>query len=123
MSQSNLGNGRDTNGRFAEGNPGGPGRPRRAVEADYLAALGDAVPIDRWRKIVERAVTDAEQGDAKAREWLSRYVTGGMPAGLTSLAAYEAAGGIDHEIEKRANEIKRRAEQIDFFDLGGWMKK
>jgi hypothetical protein len=98
--------------------PDGP-----AGEADYLAAFGDAVPLDRWRAIVERAVTDAEQGDAKAREWLSRYVTGGMPNGLTDLAAYEAAGGIDHEIEERAHEIKRRAEHIGFFDLGGWMKK
>jgi hypothetical protein len=116
-------NGRTTNGRFAVGNPGGPGRPRRAVEADYLAALGDAVPLDRWKAIVERAVTDAEQGDAKAREWLSRYVTGGMPTGLTSLAAYEAADGIDHEIEKRAHEIKRRAEEFDQFELGGWSRK
>jgi hypothetical protein len=50
-------------------------------------------------------------------------VTGGIPNGLTSLAAYEAAGGIDHEIEKEAKEIKERAEQIDFVDLGGWMRK
>jgi hypothetical protein len=40
-----------------------------------------------------------------------------------SFAAYEAAGGIDHEVERRAGEIKRRAEEIDFFDLGGWMRK
>jgi hypothetical protein len=59
----------------------------------------------------------------KAREWLSRYATGGMPNGLTSLAAYEAAGGIDHEIEKQAHEIKREAEEIDYFELGGWMRK
>jgi hypothetical protein len=93
------------------------------VEADYLAALGDAVPIERWRRIVERAVTDAEEGNARAREWLSQYVTGGMLTGLTSLATYEAAGGMDHEIERRAKEIKERAEAIDYFDLGGWMRK
>jgi hypothetical protein len=93
------------------------------VEADYLAALGDAVPLDRWRAIVERAVTDAENGDAKAREWVSRYVTGGVPNGLTDLAAYEAAGGINHEIDERAEEIKDRAEKIGFYKLGGWMKK
>jgi hypothetical protein len=29
------------NGRFLPGYPGGPGRPRRAIEADYLAALLD----------------------------------------------------------------------------------
>jgi hypothetical protein len=44
---------RDDNGRFAKGNPGGPGRPRRAVEADYLAALSQAVPLEKWRDIVE----------------------------------------------------------------------
>ncbi len=31
----------DMNGRFIPGNSGGPGRPRRAVELDYLAVLGD----------------------------------------------------------------------------------
>ena len=70
-----------------------------------------------------RAVTDAELGDAKAREWLSRYVTGGVPSRLTDLAAYEAAGGIDHEIEHQAHEIKQRAKRIEYFDLGGWMKR
>jgi len=27
------------------------------VEADYLVILGDAVTRDRWRKIVERAIS------------------------------------------------------------------
>jgi hypothetical protein len=68
-------------------------------------------------------VTDAEQGDVRTREWLSRYVTGGIPNGSTSLAAYEAAGGVDHLIEKEAKDMKERAEHIDYFDLGGWMRK
>jgi len=55
--------GRTDNGRFAPGNPGGPGRPRRAIESEYLATLGDAVSLDDWREIVTRAVSDA-----KARE-------------------------------------------------------
>jgi hypothetical protein len=79
--------------------------------------------LDRRRAIVERAVTDAEYGDAKVREWMSRYPTGGTPNRLTELAAYEAAGGIDHKSAHKAHEIKRRAEQIEYFDLGGWMKK
>jgi hypothetical protein len=68
-------------------------------------------------------VIDTERGDARPLEWLSRYVTGGIPNGLTSLAAHEAAGGIDHEIEKEAKGINNPLEQIDFFDLGGWMRK
>jgi hypothetical protein len=31
-------NGRDPAGRFGVGNPGGPGRPRRSVEAVYLCS-------------------------------------------------------------------------------------
>jgi hypothetical protein len=83
---------RDTNGRFLPGHPGGPGRPRRAVEADYLAMLSETVPLDRWRAIVGRAVEDAEKGDAKAREWLAAYLVG-KPAGdaLLILAAGERA--------------------------------
>src|SRR5262249_20395293 len=83
---------RDTNGRFLPGHPGGPGRPRRAVETDYLAALSDAVPPEAWKRIVARAVEDAEQGDAKAREWLAACLIG-KPAGdtLLKLAAGELA--------------------------------
>jgi hypothetical protein len=67
---------RAANGRFAPGWRGGPGRPRRVIERDYLAALSEAVPIDRWKKIVERAASDAENGDAKARDWLGSYLLG-----------------------------------------------
>lgn len=65
---------RDEKGRFVQGNRGGPGRPQRMVGEDYLAALSDAVPLDAWRRIAARAVSDAENGDAKARAWLSRYL-------------------------------------------------
>ena len=83
---------RDANGRFLPGHPGGPGRPRRAVEADYLAALSDAVPPEAWKRIVARAVEDGEKGDAKARDWLAAYLIG-KPAGdgLLMLAAGELA--------------------------------
>ena len=58
---------RTPKGTFAQGNKGGPGRPRRAVEADYLAVLSEAVPLDTWREIVSTAVTHAKTGDDKAR--------------------------------------------------------
>jgi hypothetical protein len=67
---------RDKKGKFQKGNPGGPGRPARVVEQDYIVALSEAVPLDRWRKIIERAIADAEQGDPKAREWISNYLMG-----------------------------------------------
>jgi len=83
---------RDNRGRFAVGNPGGPGRPRRPVEQEYLATLNAAVTLDTWRQIVQRAVSDAVEGDAKAREWLAKYLMGDEPQSLVQLAADEQAG-------------------------------
>ncbi|MCE9555663.1 MAG: hypothetical protein K8T91_20125 [Planctomycetes bacterium] len=67
-------NGRHGDGTFAKGNPGGPGRPRREREREYLAVLSEAVPLDKWRAIVERAVVDATAGDARSRDWISKYL-------------------------------------------------
>jgi hypothetical protein len=36
--------------------------------------MSDAVPMESWRRIVERAALDAENGDARARDWLGRYL-------------------------------------------------
>ena len=71
--------GRDNQGRFSKGNPGGPGRPRRAVEEDYLAALSDQLSIERWENIVSKAIQDAEDGDHRARDWIARYALGPSP--------------------------------------------
>jgi hypothetical protein len=67
---------RHDNGRFALGNRGGPGRPSRAVEAQYLTALRESVPRETWGKICETAVAQALDGDAMAREWISAYLIG-----------------------------------------------
>jgi hypothetical protein len=69
---------RTPRGTFAPGTAGGPGRPPRPVEKDYLRTLSDACPPERWQRIVERAVELAEQGDAQARSWLSKYLCGDM---------------------------------------------
>ncbi len=82
--------GRDKKGRFARGNPGGPGRPPRPIEREYLATLSNQVSIDVWRRIVDKAVKDAEGGDARAREWLAKYLLGEMT--LTELAKRERMG-------------------------------
>ena len=73
MSEAN-GNGRNAAGRFAAGNAGGPGRPRREVERRYLDATLAAVAVEDWSEIVKRAVVGAKAGDAKARDWLSRVL-------------------------------------------------
>ena len=84
--------GRDDLGRFSTGNNYGQGRPPRAVERDYLAALSERLTLDDWRGIVDRAVADASSGDARARDWLSRYVLGVEPMRLTDLALRELMG-------------------------------
>jgi len=86
------GGGRDDLGRFSAGNNYGQGRPPRAVERDYLAVLSESVSLDDWRGIVGRAVADASSGDARARDWLSRYVLGVEPMRLTDLALRELMG-------------------------------
>ena len=66
----------DSQGRFAKGNPGGPGRPRLKTETAYLKAMVDAVSEDDWQAIVRRAVCDAKDGDHQARTWLANYLLG-----------------------------------------------
>ena len=80
------GKGRNSQGQFAPGNPGGPGRPRRVAERDYLVTLSEECPLEIWRAICRRAVADALAGDPRARDWLARYLLGN-PAELPTLAA------------------------------------
>jgi hypothetical protein len=62
-----MANGRNSNGTFGHGNPGGPGRPRRGVEREYLAAFAAAVPLADWQAIIQKAVAVAQQS-----EWAHR---------------------------------------------------
>lgn len=87
---------RDGHGRFAQGHGGGPGRPRRAVEADYLRSLADAVSAEDWTEIVFPAVEDAKGGDRAAREWLGSYLIGRAVTDAPSLKRAQ-----DPEAEER----------------------
>ena len=89
---------RDERGRFVAGNGGGPGRPRRAIEREYLAVISEAVTLEDWRAIVAHAVEVAKQGDDKARAWLAKYVVGDNPITLTELLARELLD-IDADME------------------------
>lgn len=92
---------RDDKGQFATGNPGGPGRPRRTVERDYLAALTEIITLDDWRDIVKRALEQAKgaQGE-KARNWITGLLLGKEPLSLTRLAVLEAGFPVEDEIQK-----------------------
>jgi hypothetical protein len=112
---------RDPGGRFAPGNPGGPGRPKRDTEREYLRVLMDACPPARWQRIVDRAVEEAEQGDATARAWLARYLVGAPSTASPSpfdLAVEEAmdalAPGLDpvrHRAELAVQAREREARE------------
>ena len=88
---------RDGMGRFTPGNPGGPGRPKREKEEEYLSTLEECVTVEQWRKICDRAVTDAIGGDAKARTWLSGYLLG-LP--VQRIEAVEEVSGLQKILEE-----------------------
>jgi hypothetical protein len=67
---------RDEYGRFVKGNGGGPGRPPRAKEHDYLTIMLNIVTPKRWANIVAKATDQAERGDQQARKWLADYIVG-----------------------------------------------
>jgi hypothetical protein len=80
-----------SNGTFAPGNSGGPGRPRRRTEKEYLAALVEGVSIEDWQAIVKRALDDAKGGDYRARDWLGKYLVGDDLLSVLELADELAA--------------------------------
>jgi hypothetical protein len=67
---------RDNKGRFVKGTDGGPGRPKKARKERYYAITMTACSFEDWKAIVERAIKDAQKGDASARKWLSDYLVG-----------------------------------------------
>lgn len=105
-----MSEGRDSRGRFTKGNPGGPGRPRRAVELSYLRVLADSVSLDDWRRIVTAVKSRAEAGDLAAASWLARWLIGAN-ASLTALALVEARG------REPGDDIAERAALIDRLSL------
>jgi len=67
---------RDKNGRFAQGNGGGPGRPRKERSERYYEILMTACTYDEWKSIVKKAVAQAKNGNHTARKWLGDYLVG-----------------------------------------------
>jgi hypothetical protein len=51
-------------------------QPLRADALTYFRVLSKMCPLERWAVIAHRAVTAAERGDARAREWLSTFLLG-----------------------------------------------
>jgi hypothetical protein len=87
-----VNNGRDDAGKFAPGNPGGPGRPRRHIERDYVAALARVVSPGDWQEVLATTLARAKEGDDRARDFLARRLLGNEPPTLLELAVEEARG-------------------------------
>jgi hypothetical protein len=67
-------------GLFTKGGIAGPGRPRGTLTAEqrseYLVRLKDRIPFSKWEAICDKAIEQALEGDARAREWISSYLVG-----------------------------------------------
>ena len=68
-------NGRDDGGRFAEGNRGGPGRPRGFRE-ELVRAASDAVEPQHVTAIMRRAVRMALEGNLSAMRFVIERTCG-----------------------------------------------
>lgn len=67
-------------GQFKKGNAFGVGnrggRPSRAIELKFMSTLTSTVSADNWKGIIEKAISQALEGDWRARAWLSNYLMG-----------------------------------------------
>lgn len=78
-SPNGLNGDRDSQGRFAKGNSGGPGNPYRRAVARWRSLFDEAVTEEDFRTIVAAMVQKAKEGDmVAAREILNRLA--GKPA-------------------------------------------
>jgi hypothetical protein len=78
---------RDSNGRWLPGKAGGPGRPSRRREQEYLDSTIANCSVADWAEIVRKAVADAKRGDFRARAWLGTALLGKDPIGLADVLA------------------------------------
>ena len=91
------------------------------MEVEYLATLSEAVTPDRWRKIVQRTISDAEAGNHRAREWLGKYLLSDKPdvAMAVNMAETADAVAIARELRKDRDYVRfcrakvRRAAKSD----------
>jgi hypothetical protein len=102
----------------------GKATTRRPIEREYLATLNAAVPLHTWEAICKRAADDALAGDARARDWLAKWLLGLDSRQLAALAAEESGSDLtvaaDHEIAQRKQQIDdKRREEDKFRQLFG----
>lgn len=87
---------RDASGKFAQGNPGGPGNPHAKRVGELRTALLDAVTPEDMRAVVKALVEAARGGDvAAARVLFERTLGRPVEADLIErLESLEQAAGL-----------------------------
>lgn len=105
---------RDGRGRFV--NFAGPGRPRRAVELDFVRDMSDTITRERWRAIVGKVAELAEGGERWAVETVARWVMGSSPPALFDVAIRDELGLTSSDAEVIAE--ARRAQNPSPFAWG-----
>jgi hypothetical protein len=88
----------------------------RRTEADYMAALLEAVPLEDWRAVITATVAAAKAGDAGARAWLAQYLIGkpGATAPAPLTVVVQQLSGRDPLVEKLAAPHIDRVEYPSF---------
>ena len=83
-----------SNGKFAAGNPGGPGNPHGGQVARLRAAMLEAVTSDDMRAVVLKLVELAKGGDLKAIDLLLTRTLGKADSGpLVAVQMNQQANG------------------------------
>ena len=107
----NGGNGtRDTKGRFAKGNPGGPGNPYAKQVARIRSLITDAVSEEDLRAVIGALVAKARGGDVSAARVLFDRIAG------------KPAAAIDpewRELEERRLSLRDR--QVEVLEDRAWL--
>jgi hypothetical protein len=101
---------RDAKGHFIAGKwRGGPGRSK-AIRTDYRAVFEKCLTEEALFRIVDKAVADAIEGDARARQWVVSYVLPPVPKVLK----VEDATTVDR------SKMDRVAEKLGPEELEAW---
>ena len=69
-------NGRDSRGRFTQGNPGGPGNPNFRRIAEYRASIARACSPEDLEAVIQKLVEQAREGNIPAARVLLDRVVG-----------------------------------------------
>lgn len=116
MTDDTSANGIHTSGgKFAAGNPGGPGNPHAGQVARLRSAMLEAVTLDDMRAVARKLVEMALQGDLKAVDLLLTRTLGKADSGpvVAVQMNQEADGRGDFRERFKAISERIRAERAE----------